>query len=82
MSQDRDTEFLAALENFREPQTLDAANLDICGTYNQVKPILTALLPFIKLIPSIGPGAYNAINTLMQGLDIFCPTPASSSPAR
>ena len=81
MSQDKDAEFLAALENFRETQTVDAAKLDICGTYNQVKPILTGVLPFIKLIPGIGTGVYNAINSLMQVLDAFCPAPASSSPA-
>jgi hypothetical protein len=81
MSHDKDAEFLAALKNFETPRTVDSANIDICGTYNQVKPILTSILPFIKLIPRIGTGAYNAISALKQGLDLFCPSATSSAPA-
>jgi hypothetical protein len=82
MSQDK--EFLAALDSFGAPQqgagasVAATANIDICGTYNQVKPILTGILPFIKLIPVIGSKAYTAISALMQVLNAMCPSAADS----
>ena len=82
MSQDK--EFLAALDSFGAPQqgtganVAAIANIDICGTYSQVRPILAGILPFIKLIPVIGSKAYTAISTLMAVLDTMCPSSAAA----
>jgi hypothetical protein len=81
MSRDKDSEFLAALNNFKAPQlaaTKGAANIDVCATYNQVKPILAGVLPFIKLIPVIGSKAYTALSALKTVLDALCPSAAAS----
>lgn len=80
MTQDEDSEFMAALNNFQAPQPVaasDAANIDICATYTQVKPILAGILPFIKLIPVIGPKAFTALSALKSVLDALCPSDAS-----
>jgi hypothetical protein len=80
----QDTEFLAALNSFGAPQqgtganVAATANIDICGTYSQVRPILAGILPFIKLIPVIGSKAYTAISTLMAVLDTMCPSSAAA----
>jgi hypothetical protein len=83
MSQDK--EFLAALDSFGAPQqgasanVAATANIDICGTYNQVRPILAGILPFLSLIPGIGSKASAALTTLKQVLDAMCPSPTASS---
>jgi hypothetical protein len=50
-----------------------AQALDICGVYKVVKPILTGILPFIKLIPGFGGTVATAITALMGVLDATCP---------
>jgi hypothetical protein len=82
MSQDK--EFLAALDSFGAAQqgtganVAATANIEICVTYNKVKPILTGLLPFIKAIPVYGPKVYAAISALMQALNALCPSTTAS----
>lgn len=82
MSQDK--EFLAALDSFGAPQqgaganVAATANIDICVTYNQVRPILAGILPFLSLIPGIGSKASAALTTLKQVLDAMCPSASAS----
>lgn len=73
--------FLQAIEEFQ------AANLtpatvgdDVCGIYKKVKPILSEILPFLKLIPIYGSAIFAAITALMAVLDNTCtPHPATST---
>ena len=44
----------------------------VCQIYSKVKPILSRILPFIRLIPVIGSAAATAIQALMTALDAVC----------
>ena len=71
MSQDE--QFMRALASFQEPTGgMAAADVDICETYKKVRPILVAILPFIRLIPVFGSAAAKAIEALMAALDKLC----------
>lgn len=79
-----DDSLVRAIEDFKtanlNPQ---AASVDVCGVYNKVKPILSGILPFLKLIPVVGATVAEAVTLLMSVLDKICPTPAAAmSPAR
>lgn len=65
--------FLKALDAFeRSNKTKTRAPVDVCATYTLVKPVLAGILPFLTLIPSVGPRIVAAIKALMAGLDAFC----------
>lgn len=74
----QEEQFMEALSNFEQTGVgAAAAGLDICGTYKKVKPVLQGVVPFIKLIPRIGPPAAKAIESLMAALDAFCNVPSA-----
>lgn len=69
----QDDQFMRALASFQEPTGgLAATEVDFCTTYKKVRPILVGILPFIKLIPVIGPAASKAIEALMAAMDKVC----------
>ena len=65
-------DFSQALINFEKTVGAKEGALDLCGIYKVVKPILTGILPFIKLLPS-GVTIAAAITALMAVLDKTCP---------
>jgi hypothetical protein len=66
--------FNTALAAFAEPggAAVTAAAVDLCGTYKKVRPIILGLLPFLALIPNIGPAIVAALKALMTALDKHC----------
>lgn len=71
-----DKAFLEAIREFEASgvaTSVKTGSVDICAIYKKVKPILTAILPFIKLIPVWGATAATAIGALMTVLDGLCP---------
>jgi hypothetical protein len=69
-----DESFVRAIEAFKAFQVSPEANaVDICGIYKKVKPILTGVLPFLKLIPVYGSTVAAALTALMGVLDQTCP---------
>jgi len=52
---------------------LPESRTDICTIYRDVRPILEAILPFLRLIPSIGDAIALAITALIAALDGICP---------
>lgn len=46
---------------------------DLCTVYKKIKPILTGILPFIRLIPVWGAKAASAIEVLLRVLGSVCP---------
>ena len=66
--------FETALAKFEvRPATAAMSLTDICAIYRDVRPILEAILPFLRLIPSIGDGVAAAITALVAVLDRLCP---------
>ncbi|MGO4880175.1 MAG: hypothetical protein ACLP59_05060 [Bryobacteraceae bacterium] len=61
-----------AFEKLKAAGGLSAEAIDLCGIYKKVKPILSGILPFIKLIPVWGATAAAAIQALMDFLDGVC----------
>jgi surfactin synthase thioesterase subunit len=74
VAQTDDAAFLRALEQFEgaPPEIVKAE--DLCSIYKKVRPILTAILPFIELIPIWGKKVAAAIRLLMKALDAVCAT--------
>jgi hypothetical protein len=69
-----DESFLQAIEEFKAFQgSKEALALDICGVYKKVKPILSGILPFLKLIPVYGGTVVAALTALMAAADKLCP---------
>lgn len=67
--------FETALAKFEVRPAVAAMSLpEICAIYRDVKPILEAILPFLRLIPSIGDGIAAAITALITILDRLCPS--------
>ena len=66
--------FMQAIQDF-EASGVSAKDIgtDVCGVYKKVKPILTGILPFLKLIPVYGGTVAAAITALMGVLDTTCP---------
>ena len=52
------------------PQNVSA---EICKIYKLVKPVLTAALPFIRLIPMFGSQLADGLTLLSKLLDTLCP---------
>ncbi|HKF48629.1 MAG TPA: hypothetical protein VKB38_14830 [Terracidiphilus sp.] len=74
-----DQALVNAIEDFKAAQFSTAAvGLDPCPVYAKVKPIITALLPFLKLIPVYGGTIVEALTLLMAALDKLCPAPAAA----
>jgi hypothetical protein len=69
-----DEAFVQAIEDFKATKTNALGVGDICTVYKVVKPILSGVLPFLKLIPKIGETIAEALTALMAALDKFCPT--------
>lgn len=75
-----DESFAQALDAFKAAKLNPTAeSFDICAVYKTVKPILTGILPFLKLIPGIGQTISEAITLLMAALDKLCPASAAVS---
>ena len=69
-----DNEFIKAIEEYEKfAHSAEFSKLDICAIYKKVKPILTGILPFLKLIPKFGSIIAAAITELMNVLDKTCP---------
>jgi hypothetical protein len=78
-----DEAFVNAIEDFKAAKITSAtAGLDLCGVYAKVKPILSGVIPFLKLIPKFGETIAEALTVLMAALDKLCPTSPAVSPAR
>lgn len=60
----------SAIEKYRTVEAPSKA--DICAYYKTLKPILTAILPFLEKIPVWGKQVADAIQLLMKSLDGFC----------
>ena len=72
----QDKAFMEAISEFEASgmaKTEALAGVDVCGIYKKVKPILTGILPFIKLIPGFGATAAAAIGALMTVLNGYLP---------
>lgn len=68
-----DKAFMQAIEAFEaSPVSAQDVGADICGIYKKVKPILSGILPFLKLIPVYGATVAAAITALMGILDKTC----------
>jgi hypothetical protein len=77
MPSEFDNSFMDAIKSFEASGIgtggASAQALDICGIYKKVKPILTGILPFLKLIPVYGGTVSSAITALMAVLNSTCP---------
>ena len=78
MNQDVSNENLKQLEQIGREldeahSAKSAAEVDLCGQYKVIKPILQKALPFIRLIPKFGKQVADAIELLMGIADNFCP---------
>jgi hypothetical protein len=69
-------DFYASNSRLRNFGGIASLGLDICIVYPKVKPILTEILPFIKLIPVWGSTVASAITMLMAALGKFCKMPS------
>lgn len=70
-----DEAFVQAIEDYKGAKTSAAfTSLDVCPVYAKVKPILSGLLPFLKLIPKFGEIIADALTALMGALDKLCPS--------
>jgi hypothetical protein len=69
-----DQTFLQAVQAFEAASaTKEGIGTDVCGVYGKVKPILSGILPFLRLIPVYGATVAAAITALMAALDSYCP---------
>jgi hypothetical protein len=78
-----DKEFEHAIDEFKAASTNPAAmGTSVCSVYQKVRPILTGILPFLKLIPKFGETIAAALTALMAALDEFCKTAPAPSAAK
>ena len=78
-----DEAFVRAIEEFKAANVSSASvGNDICSVYKKVKPILSGILPLLKLIPVFGETISEAVTALMAVLDKVCSTSPAAAPAR
>jgi hypothetical protein len=78
-----DEAFVRAIEEFKAANISSAAvGNDVCSVYKKVKPILTGILPLLKLIPVFGQTISEAVTALMAVLDNICSASPAVSSAR
>jgi hypothetical protein len=78
-----DEAFVQAITEFKAAN-IAAANVgtDVCVIYRRVKPILSGILPLLKLVPVYGATISEALTALMSVLDNICPVSDATSPGK
>jgi hypothetical protein len=78
-----DEAFVQAIAEFKAANiTTASVGNDVCSIYRKVKPIISGILPFLKLIPVYGATISEALTALMAVLDNYCPVPPATSTAK
>ena len=78
-----DEAFVQAITEFRSANITGAnVGTDVCLIYRRVKPILSGVLPLLKMIPVYGGTISEALTALMSVLDSICPESGASLPAK
>jgi len=75
-----DEAFVQAITAFETADIITAnVGTDVCLIYRRVKPIISGILPLLKLIPVYGATISEAVTALMSVLDNTCPVPDATS---